>query len=92
MFVDDNSDNAFGVYMTFAHPEFQRLEQLGEEARYGELPAPTPTVECIGVAEHGVVMHSCWLPPPPSGKVRPCPSAHLFVRSNVSLRLPTPPP
>ena len=67
MFIDDNSDNAFGVYMAFAHPELQRLEEHDLKSR--ETPDEPPPTPSGPVDEDGVVMHSCWLPPPPSGKV-----------------------
>jgi len=58
VFVDDNSDNVFNMYMHFASRELARLQQqAGAGAAGEEGPALL----------HGAAVLAVWHPPPPSG-------------------------
>ena len=64
VFVDDNSDNVFNMYMHFASRELARLQQQAEleGAAAGKREGPA--------LPRGAAVLAVWHPPPPSGRAK----------------------
>ncbi|KAL6067871.1 Phosphoserine phosphatase [Balamuthia mandrillaris] len=62
IFVDDNSDNVFNMFMHFANKEREERQREGQDSSLDDSSAPgSSSLKCPAVL-------SCWYPPPVGGK------------------------